>query len=116
MFPYPKIEEQQLCRAFSIASAKIAPGAKGAISAVWPTGYADSSAVQHHAVTEIIAFLGRNTPAKLLFYFQRVFAAISNTEQASNADTVGVADIALFAVDIAQNQIGSFSAHTRQPE
>ena len=70
--------------------------------------------MQHHAVTEVVGLLRRDDPAELLLHLERVLVSIGDAQPSCDADAVGVADIALLPIDIAQHQIGGLAPHTGQ--
>ena len=67
--------------------------------------------MEHHAVAEVVGLLWRDDFPQLLFYLQGVLAAVGDAQPSGDADSVGVADVALLAVDVAQNQVGRLAAH-----
>ena len=58
-------------------------------------------AVEDHTVAEVAGFFRGQAGTQLLFHPQGVLAAVGEPQAAGDADAVGVADIALLAVNIA---------------
>ena len=65
-------------------------------------------------MAEVIGLLRWNDLSQLLLHLQRVLAAVRQSQPSGDADAVGVADIAVLSVDIAQDQVGCFPPHTGQ--
>ena len=65
-------------------------------------------------MAEVIGLLRWNDLPQLLLHLQRVLAAVRQSQPPGDADAVGVADIAVLSVDIAQDQIGGLAPHTGQ--
>ena len=72
--------------------------------------------MEHHAVAEVVGLLRGNDTAQLLLHLQGILAAVGKTQTAGDADAVGVAHIAVGAVDIAQDQVGGLAAYAGQGE
>lgn len=70
--------------------------------------------MEHHTVAEVVGFLRRDGTAQLLFHLEGVFASVGDAQPSGDADAVGVADVALLPVDVAQNEIGGLAAHAGQ--
>ena len=67
-------------------------------------------------MAEVVALLRRDALAQLHLHLERVLAAVGDAQQAGNADTVGVADVALFSVDVPQDEIGGLAPHAGEAE
>ena len=65
-------------------------------------------------MAEVIGLLRWNDLPQLLLHLQRVLAAVRQSQPPGDADAVGVADVAVLSVDIAQDQIGGLAPHTGQ--
>ena len=91
-----------------------AQAAQRTFAAFWGTGNTNFPTEQHDPVAEIGAFLRGEYLSQLLLHLFRVFA-LGQSQLAANADAVGIADhTPRLPVQIAQQQIGGLSAHTRQ--
>ena len=85
---------------------------KGAFAAFGIPSGAAIPAEENNAVAEVGTFLRRKNSAKLLFYFFR-FLAVTQTQTAANADAMGITyHTARCAVEVAQQEIRGFTAHT----
>ena len=67
-------------------------------------------------MAEVVGLLRGNDLPQLQLHLQRVLAAVRQSQPSGDADAVGVADIAVLSVDIAQDQIGGLAPHTGQGE
>ena len=65
-------------------------------------------------MAEVVGLLRWNDLPQLLLHLQWVLAAVRQSQPSGDADAVGVADIAVLSVDIAQDQVGCFPPHTGQ--
>lgn len=66
------------------------------------------------SVAEVVGLLRGNDLSQLLLHLQRVLAAVRQSQPSGDADAVGIADVAVLSVDIAQDQIGGLAPHTGQ--
>ena len=66
-------------------------------------------------MAEVVGLLWRDDLPQLLLYLQGVLAAVGDAQPSGDADAVGVADVALLAVDVAQNQVGRRAASASPP-
>ena len=60
----------------------------------------------------VVGLLWRNAFPKLTFHLKGILGTVRDSQLSCNTDTVGIADISRLTVDITQNQIGCFAAHT----
>ena len=104
----------RLFSVFILCAAMVAPETEGAVFTVGTPCHAYGPSMQNHSMAEVVAFLGGDALAKLLFHLEGVLAAVRDTQKSGDSDAVGVADIALFTVYIAEDQIGGLSAYTGQ--
>lgn len=77
-------------------------------------GNADSTAVIDKAVTELIAFFGRNDAAERTLHLLRFPDIIDKADQIAEADTVGVGDYGRLPVNISENEVGALAADAWQ--
>ena len=65
-------------------------------------------------MAEVIGLLRWNDLPQLLLHLQWVLAAVRQSQPSGDADAVGVADVAVPAINIAQDQVGCFPPYTGQ--
>ena len=87
---------------------------QGAIFTVRLPCHTQRPAMEHHAVAEVVGLLRGNDTAQLLLHLQGILAAVGDAQPPGDADAVGVADIAILAVNVAQDQVGGLAPHTGQ--
>ena len=68
----------------------------------------------YQPVTEIIAFLRRNEFPKCHLNLFRLLYALHQAHTINQSDAMGICHNGWLAKDIAQNQIGTLTTHTRQ--
>lgn len=86
----------------------LAGGGNGTFLTAGSPGFAVFPTEQYSAVAEVIGFLRRKQLAQLIFHLCRIFSG-GEPQQVGNADAVGVAYDGGLVVDVAYNQVGSFS-------
>ncbi len=74
-----------------------------------PSGDADSPAVIHEAVAELIALLGRDDFPKSLFYLRRLLDVVCQPDQIAETDAVRVGDDGRLSIYISEDEVRALS-------